>query len=221
MSFHALFASGVHDVKNHLNSAIMNLNEAYAMKNTSRLPEVANHCYELATRLDQLLLMYKFQESAYQASLDYLTLSDLISDSLLECAPIINSRKVVVEENLGTDGDLLIRTDRQLYSIMLNNLIYNAAIWAKSKVTISSFKEDHAFCLEVSDDGDGFPDFMFDVDFSRLHINEDPRLLVAIGTGLYLCAFSAGALTEAGAPCSISLKNNKGASVIIRLENQG
>ena len=221
MTFHALFASGVHDVKNHLNSAIMNLNEAHAMQDTSRLPEVANHCYELATRLDQLLLMYKFQESAYRASLDYLPLADLIGDSILECAPIVNSRKVVIEENLGTYGDLLVRTDRQLFSIMLNNLIYNAAIWAKSRVTISASREDDAFCLEVSDDGDGFPDFMFDVDFSRLHKNEDPRLLMAIGTGLYLCAFSAGALTEAGAPCSISLRNDQGASVVIRLENQG
>jgi len=65
MSFHALFVSGVHDVKNHLNAAIMNLNEAHAMHDTSTLPEVANHCYELATRPDQLLLMYKFQENAY------------------------------------------------------------------------------------------------------------------------------------------------------------
>ena len=200
MSFHALFASGVHDVKNHLNSAIMNLNEAHAMHDTSKLPEVANHCYELATRLDQLLLMYKFQESTYQASLDYLPLSDLISDSMLECKPITDSRHLAIEEDLGIYSDLLIHTDRQLYTIILNNLIYNAAIWAKTKVSISVFKEGQALCIKVADDGDGFPDFMFDVDFSKLHTNENPRLLVDLGTGLYLCAFSVGALTAAGIP---------------------
>lgn len=220
MSFHALFASGVHDVKNHLNSAIMNLNEAYSLKDTSKLPEVANHCYELATRLDQLLLMYKFQEDSYKASLDYLSLSDVISDSVLECRPIIDARKVNFAADLGNCADQLVHTDKQLYSILLNNLIYNAAIWAKSKVLLTASKEGHSFCLQVSDDGDGFPDFMFDVDFTSLHKNKDPRLLMDLGTGLYLCAFSAGALTEAGTPCSISLKNDNGATVIVKLDNQ-
>ncbi len=221
MTFHALFASGVHDVKNHLNSAIMHLNEAYATNNTSRLPEVANHCYELATRLDQLLLMYKFQESNYRANLDYYPLADLINDAMLECKPILDAKKVAIEANLGEEEDLLIRTDRQLLSIMLNNLIYNAAIWAKSKVSISVNRHQNAIDLAVSDDGDGFPDFMFEIDFTRLHKNENPRLLMDLGTGLYLCAFSAGALTDAGTPCRISLNNRNGASVTLTIDQQG
>jgi len=220
MSFHTLFASGVHDVKNHLNSAIMNLNEAYTTNDTSKLPMVANHCYELATRLDQLLLMYKFQGHTYQPDLDYVSLENLVSDSILECQPILDSRHIKLEATLGECQDQLIRVDPQLFTIILNNLIYNAAIWAKGKVTVTVSKNDGSLLLEVLDDGDGFPEFMFDLDFAALHNNQDPKLLMQLGTGLYLCAFASGALTESGIPCRITFRNDHGAIVSVTLEKQ-
>jgi K+-sensing histidine kinase KdpD len=198
----------------------MHLNEAYATNDTSKLPALANHCYELSTRLDQLLLMYKFQGNRYQPYLDYCSLEDLVNDSILECQPILDSRRVRLALDFGDAQEQLIRVDPQLFFILLNNLIYNAAIWAKAQVSIRISKLNHAVKLEVHDDGDGFPDFMFDVDFSQLHHNQDPKLLTKLGTGLYLCAFAAGALSESGIPCHIALKNDAGAAISVTLENQ-
>ena len=221
MSYPLLFASGVHDVKNHLNALLMGLNEAYAGTDLSRLPELSARCVEMATRLDQLLMLRKTHDEGLQPVPDVRLLSDLIDNALLECQPIFESRKVAVHLQ-HEETETLVRVDPTLFSLILNNLLYNASVWATSSVTlhVETCPENRAVRLHIRDDGTGFPTNLVGSDLSQALDGNRQDLVQALGTGLYLCAYASAALTQAGLPCSIRLSNQDGACATLELGEQ-
>ncbi len=221
MSYPLLFASGVHDVNNHLNALLMGLNEAHAGADLSRLPELSARCVEMATRLDQLLMLRKTHDEGLQPVPDVRALSDLIDNALLECQSIFESRKVNVQVQQA-HPDLLVRVDPVLFSLILNNLLYNASVWAASSVTLSveTSGDDRTILMHIQDDGQGFPASLVGADLSRALETNRQDLVQALGTGLYLCAYASAALTQAGLPCGIHLSNDGGACATIALGDQ-
>jgi K+-sensing histidine kinase KdpD len=177
----------------------------------------------MAARLDQLLLFRKAEDGGVMAIPDTLSLSDMIEDSLLECQPIFNSRNVQVRMEGVDPLGILVRIDKTLLSVILNNLLYNASVWAQSTVMLSvETPAPGCVSIAVSDDGNGFPPELIGADLSNALGGDDQGLLNTLGTGLYLCAFSARAMTDANLPCTLALSNREdaGATVTIMLNNQ-
>ena len=148
-------------------------------------------------------------------------LSDLIDNALLECQSIfrIAQGHVHVQQ---AHPDLLVRVDPVLFSLILNNLLYNASVWAASSVTLSveTSGDDRTILMHIQDDGQGFPASLVGADLSRALETNRQDLVQALGTGLYLCAYASAALTQAGLPCGIHLSNDGGACATIALGDQ-
>lgn len=224
ISYPLLFTSGVHDIKNHLNALLMALNTAYASADLTKLPELSARCVEMASRLDQMLVLRRSEDGGLEVLPDTFELGDLIEDCLLECQPIFDSRMVKAKLAGEVPDCLWVRADKTLFSMILNNLFYNASVWAKSTVLIDiTLDVDKTVHIAVCDDGPGFPKELQNLSLSTmLQQGENRSLLQLLGTGLYLCAYSAHLMQSAGIICDMTLTNRprSGATVCIDLKGQ-
>lgn len=98
-----------------------------------------------------------------------------------------NKNPIVI---LNFDNDFSVKSDRELITNILDNLISNAVKYSDAEVNVNLKKIDHAhFQIIVKDHGIGIPETQKDKIFSRFFraSNTDQMTEEGSGLGLYMC----------------------------------
>jgi len=141
----------------------------------------------LSLLIDDLFQMAQVDAGGLILSREYITLSDLISDTL-ESFSELASRQDVTLQGSAAPGIGLVWLDPQRISRVLNNLIDNAIRHtpAGGIVTIQAVKEKNDVLVEVIDTGEGIQAEHLPYIFDRFYRGEKSRSRTTGGSGLGL-----------------------------------
>ncbi len=119
-------------------------------------------------------------------------------------------RETPLEWHVDIPGDLVTPFDEHDLSELLGNTLDNARKWARHQVFVRGYHKDGESCLEVSDDGPGVPENMYQAVLTRGE-RLDPRVQ-GQGLGLAICVDLA---ESCGAGIALSRSDHGGLSVKI------
>jgi K+-sensing histidine kinase KdpD len=211
IDFATVLASAVHDMKNSLCMLIQSmdlLQQDLAPLSENASQELARIHYEasrLNTNLMQLLSLYRIEKNQLPLHLDEYFVEDLLEEVVIKNE--MYSQQKHIEVQVETEHHLGWFFDNDLVSNLINDMFVNALRYSSGKLLLKASTEDGQLCLELHDDGVGFPDYMLENnDNSMNHFN-----LAAGRTGLGL--FFAHLIAKA--------HRNKGRYGRIELSNGG
>ncbi|WP_226642267.1 ATP-binding protein [Microbulbifer variabilis] len=150
------------------------------------LVKLEDSVHRMAHLVEQMLDLFRTTPEHYPARFEMLNLHALAREVLAEEYPIFAQRKQQVEL-LG--GRVFIRGDRFALTILLKNLLHNAAkytpVAGRIKVSTTLVKED--ILLRVEDSGPGIPEEEYTRIFERFYrIGGDRHQSTVPGCGLGL-----------------------------------
>jgi signal transduction histidine kinase len=186
LGFSTLLASSVHDMKNSVTMLLLNVQDLLAElspETETQKKQLSKLEYE-ATRINndliQLLTLYKLDEKTLAADIDEFSVIELIAEQLMRNESLLAYKNIVI--NLDCDENLHWYLDAELIGSVLNNLLVNAARYAKSRINIVVTQADAYLQISIEDDGDGFPAEMLDKDQTNEYISN--RLISSTQLGL-------------------------------------
>jgi len=186
IDFATVLASAVHDMKNSLCMLIQSmdlLQQDLAPLSENASTELARIHYEasrLNTNLLQLLSLYRIEKDQLPLHLDEYFVEDLLEEVVIKNE--MYSQQKQIEVQVETERHLSWFFDNDLVSNLINDMFVNALRYSAGKLLLKASIEDNQLCLELHDDGAGFPDYMLENnDNSMNHFN-----LAAGRTGLGL-----------------------------------
>ena len=146
------------------------------------------------------------------------SLSELLEDTAAslfpgEKAPAAEGIKASVHFEIRETG---LWMDREAFSRIYENLLSNAARYARASICIRLYREQDFVVLEVSDDGRGFTAKDLRNAAAPYYKGERSRPASSshYGLGLYICSLLAGKL---GGGIQLANGENGGAKVTVRL----
>ena len=157
--------------------------EEYKEKITFSIKEIdkLNHL------VDDLLLLTRFENQQKSIHLTKVALVNIINTSINRHSNIINSKNLNIEISI-TPADLYIKTDSDLFSTIINNVLSNAIKYshANGKIYIQAIEKNNKTILTVKDEGIGIRkddlDKVFEK-FYRSYENDYPEIK-GFGLGL-------------------------------------
>lgn len=219
LDFSTLLASSIHDMKNSVTMLLLNVQELLAQSTMeastqkSQLSKLEYEASRINNDLVQLLTLYRLDEKTLSASIDESSVPDLLGEQLIRNDTLFSYKAISV--NLICDDNLHWYLDAELLGSVVNNLLVNAARYARSKIHISAVQRDGYLQIVIEDDGDGFPPQMLD----EMPVNEyrDNRLISSTQLGL-LFARRILALHSSGEKEGYLSLSNKGIQSGARVE---
>jgi K+-sensing histidine kinase KdpD len=164
IGFSTLLASSIHDMKNSVSMLLISLHdilEQSSLHNDDQKRQFARLEYE-ATRINndliQLLTLYRMDEQSIAADIDETLVKDLLLDQLARNETLFAGKNISLK--LDCDDKLVWYLDGELIGSVINNLLVNAARYAQHQVKICAKIHEGQLCIEISDDGEGFPEQM-------------------------------------------------------------
>jgi signal transduction histidine kinase len=164
ISFATLLASSVHDMKNSVSMLLLslhNLLEESPPQNNEQKVQFSRLEYE-ATRINndliQLLTLYRMDEKSMAADIDEVQINDLLLEQSARNESLLNGKNISL--TLDCDSGLTWYLDADLIGSVINNLLVNAARYARSQVKICASIIDDQLNISIEDDGEGFPEQM-------------------------------------------------------------
>ncbi len=183
ISFPAILASSVHDIKNSLTSlrALLDqLEHHYPDKKPAEFRQLEFETNRMNNCLMQLLTLYKIDLSQFNLAIDEHSAADILEDVVAQQSTLLSLSHVqlITECN----GDLFCYCDNALISNALCTLVNNAQRYCLNKVLLSATQEDDYIVFCIEDDGRGYPENLISSDYKQL-----PQIDLANGnTGLGL-----------------------------------
>ncbi|MDH5191498.1 MAG: HAMP domain-containing histidine kinase [Gammaproteobacteria bacterium] len=182
-----LLASSIHDIKNSLNilladvdgiSDLLNPDDSTHQKALLGLKSTTRR---LNNELTQLLVLYRIKTNTYKTSSVFMDVSGFIDDKQREYRSFLEADNLVLKTECA-DG-LYWNFDPMLVTSAINNAINNAQRFAKTQIILSATEVDGMLCIQVQDDGTGFPEKILQGD-----MNNGPDLTAGgTGIGIYFC----------------------------------
>jgi K+-sensing histidine kinase KdpD len=158
-----LLASCVHDMKNSL-SLILNSVDHLGFdeeKDEKKRDHIANLRFE-ASRLNNdlmhLLGVYRLKEQELPLVIDEHEVWETLQHQVLKNELLL--KKYNVELTIDCDEDEIWYYDQELIGGVINNILVNTVRYTKSKILIKAFPVNGMLCIEISDDGEGYPENM-------------------------------------------------------------
>ena len=130
-------------------------------RNHAEYEEKINFCVKEVNRLnhlvDQLLLLARFENQIQTLKLENVYLNALFLDTIARYSSSIQSKKINVSTEFSQD--YYLKTDRYLFSIVINNLISNAVKYSNSNddLTIKIVNNGAKVECHIIDSGIGIP----------------------------------------------------------------
>ncbi len=174
-----LLASCIHDMKNSIS---MILNSADQLNETDNSPaqtneQLANLRYE-ASRLNNdlmhLLGVYRIKERELPLLIDEHEVHEVLREQFLRNEILLNKSNMKFE--LDCDEDEVWYFDNELIGGVINNILVNAVRYSEKHIRLKARVIDQQLCIEVSDDGRGYPENM-------LHTPDKPQNAINYRTG--------------------------------------
>lgn len=212
LDFAALFASGIHEIKNQLFLLLG------AVEEISREDWVREHASAkiALNRLDQggarigqqlarLLGLYRIAQGHYQLDIAYHEAAELLQDVVLDIKPLLDEQRAA--EMVVEGGEELYGFfDREIVRGILLNAVHNALRFSAGKIRISVAGEDGYLCFRVEDNGPGFPPQLLGEVAAQTKLDLQGG---GTGLGLYFSSITA------------ALHHNQGKMGMVRLQNGG
>lgn len=158
-----LLASCIHDMKN---SIIMILNSVDEIQDdrdgsSNHEKQLANLRYE-ASRLNNdlmhLLGVYRYEGNTLPLIIDETEVWELLHEVHLRNQVLIE--KYGHKFELDCDEDEIWYCDYNLVASVINNIIVNTVRYTQSKILIKASVKNDMLCIQVNDDGSGYPENM-------------------------------------------------------------
>lgn len=209
--FASVLASAVHDMKNSLcmliQSAELIQQESSHLSDSAR-NELARLNYEanrLNSNLLQLLSMYRLERNQLPVQVEQYYLSDITEEMLLKNQFYCQQHHltIVVEQ---PDPQLQWYFDYDLILNLLNDAVVNALRYSNAQVKVILAEQEKQLCIEVHDDGPGFPEFMLNCD--KLAMNQPDLANNHTGLGIFFAKLIAHAHSNKGVHGTLHLANN-------------
>jgi signal transduction histidine kinase len=208
--FDTLLASTVHDMKNSL-SLLMNELEAMGSKleeNDENRQTVSSLRYETSRiniSLMELLTLYKLEKKQISIQIEEVVVADILEDYVAVHSFVAKNRDVQLD--FECDDSLIWFLDPGFLHIVINNIVGNSIRYTRSRVIISAFVIDQQLCIQIDDDGQGYPEQMISsVESFSKTIDVDTG---STGLGLYFASTIAKNHSRHGRTGDIVLKNNE------------
>lgn len=160
-NFSLLLASSVHDMKNSLGMLLSSLDEL-----TSDMTEMSDNqrrqfavlqgeASRIRNDLIYLLGLYRMQNHDLVVEIDEVFVDEFLDQQVAQNALLFDMRKIDVRVNCaeGLTGFF----DEELIGGVINNVLVNAARYTRSRIDINASVDDGYLCIDVIDDGAGFP----------------------------------------------------------------
>lgn len=148
-----ILASGIHDAKNQLFQAEVQLVEAEARHGID-LGEPRYAIEAAARRLSQTLVAYQLVRHEAPLAIQPTVVGDLFDEVVLSQRPHLARLRLALE----VDCPLVDAwpLDRDLVTDILNNALQNAGRHARSRIRLSAAEVDGGLAIRIEDDGPGF-----------------------------------------------------------------
>lgn len=164
--FSLLLASSVHDMKNSLGMLLTSLDELTTdmsdMTDAQRrqFAILQGEASRIRNDLIYLLGLYRIQVNDLVVNIDEVLVDDFIDQQIAQNSLLFTMRNidVVVHCEPGVTGFF----DDELIAGVLSNVLVNAARYTRSTIEISAYNDAGWLCVDVIDDGAGFPQDMID-----------------------------------------------------------
>lgn len=183
ISFPAILASSVHDIKNSLTSLRVLLSQLENIHQDPKPTEFKQLEFEtnrMNNCLMQLLTLYKIDLSQFNLTIDEHSAADILEDVVAQQSTLLSLSNVQLITECR--DDLFCYCDSALISNALCTLVNNAQRYCLNKVLLSATQEDDYIVFCIEDDGKGYPQSLISSDYKQL-----PQLDLASGnTGLGL-----------------------------------
>ncbi len=172
IDFATVLASAVHDMKNSLCMLIQSidlLQQQLAPSAESASQELGRIHYEAArlnTNLLQLLSLYRIEKDQLPIHMDEYYLDDLCDEIVIRNQLYSEQRHIAVSSQC--EANLCWFFDNDLISNLVNDMFVNALRYSKSKLLLRAYQLDNQLCIELHDDGDGYPAEMLETNAEAL-----------------------------------------------------
>jgi len=162
-----IIASGAHDTKNALFNALARVDIALEalrasdtqsgekQKATRNLKDARRYIEHSAERLTKLLSVFRVDSSETPTTLLPVFLPDFVEDVLVRTREIEEGGLSLLAECNYADVWVF---DRDLIADCIVNALQNAARFARSRILLSVCVVGERLCLQVEDDGPGYPE---------------------------------------------------------------
>lgn len=207
--FSLLLASSVHDIKNSLGMLLSTLEgviqDSPAQDDQQRLryATLQGEAARINNALMYLLGLYRLQEAQLPVRVEEVFVADFLDEQRAQQQLLFDIRGL--ELVVDCDEALTAYFDPTLIAGIVDNVLVNAARYARSRIELRAGLDAGGLCLEVRDDGPGFPAKILDA----VH-NHDRGIDFSSGStnlGLYF-AVEVARLHRRGAHCgSVELAN--------------
>ena len=195
IDFASVLASTVHDMKNSLCMLIQSIDllqlESPQLSEQAK-DELARLNYEanrLNSNLLQLLSIYRLERNQFPVQVDEHYLADVIEEVLLKNQYYISQRKIGLR--IEQPAELHWYLDYDLIVNLLNDVVANALRYCQQQVLITVGTEALSLCIEVHDDGPGFPEKMLnnnEIDMNKPDLTHNHTGLGIFFAKLIACA---------------------------------
>ena len=162
--FGLLAASSVHDIKNSLSMLLQTLEDV--IRSTPDQSETLRQQFGVlqgeAARINNDLLyflgLYRLQKNQLPLQIQSVYVAEFLQEQMLNNALLFEIRKL--ELALDCDDALTAYFDPTLIAGIINNVLVNAARYARHSVRVSAQARPDGLLISVHDDGAGFPQKM-------------------------------------------------------------
>ncbi|GAB1257310.1 HAMP domain-containing sensor histidine kinase [Aurantivibrio plasticivorans] len=209
LDFSLILASSVHDMKNSV-GMLLNSLEEYIHESDETDPaqekRIATLQYEgsrISGELIQLLSIYRMQDQRLPVQIDENFVMDTFDDQIARNDMLFQTRGIQVD--VECDDNLRWYYDNELVGGVIHNILINCARYTREKIVLAAVVENNQLCIEIADDGGGYPSAMIDAP-----INEDRGVSFESGStnlGLYFASKVAALHVQNDQCGSISLAN--------------
>ena len=189
-------------------------------RNPAEYEEKINFCVKEVNRLnhlvDQLLLLARFENQTQTLKLENVYLNALFLDTIARYSSSIQSKKINVSTEFSQD--FYLKTDRYLFSIVINNLISNAVKYSNSNddLTIKIVNNGVKVECHIIDSGIGIPAEDLERIFNPFYRSKSSDHPEIKGTGLGLSIVKK-LCSLLGITISITSQEDVGTKVILSL----
>lgn len=153
------YAALIHELKNDLGLLSMTLDAIPASGEPARdaaVDAARLQCQGVTERLQQALLIYKFNHGGFHPVIDAYSPHDLIAE-IGRRAETLSHGRIRIQTNVDGAVPPIWFFDRDLVEMALINAIHNSLVYARSAVQIQAGVQDGCLAFSVRDDSEGYP----------------------------------------------------------------
>lgn len=159
--FSLLLASSVHDMKNSLGMLLSTLEDLVleyppeTEDHRKRYGMLEGEAFRIKNDLTYLLGLYRLENHQLAVEIDEVFVLEFLQCQLAANEILFTMRNLQV--SIDCDDSLAAYFDEELLAGVVNNVLVNAARYANESILIKAAKEGKYLCIDVIDDGEGFP----------------------------------------------------------------